>query len=138
MCNKDRGEETEKFVKEYLTRQNIKCLDTEHISDIYLPDFDLNLEVKSAELVIRNGKNNKRYGRFDFTDKKIRYNQRQVSNLLYVFVLRHKSQKTILGFIEPKLLLPIKRYYSLSDVANNNHLHEMFELKNYVEFRCVE
>ena len=84
-------------------------------------DFLINnkqkVEVKSCQLVVKNGKRSERgfrVGRFDFTDEANRKLQFK-ENIWIVFILRHEDKFLLLGFTRSKYLQK-KRYVPLTEL----------------------
>lgn len=124
-----KGQDCEYLVKEALEDLGYKVNieDTFYDLKAIKNNKEILIEVKSANFRVRNGSNNFRYGRFDFTDKKNRVLQRK-NNVYVCFVMRLKEELVILGLIKAKII-KAKRYVNLIDVLTKRKLRKLESLE---------
>ena len=121
--NKQISIEMEDHIKSELEARGLTIFHKTNDYDDGFYDFmvsDQYIEIKSAQLINKNGyqggkPRNFIYGKFEFS-RQGQLKELIEHNGIVVFVIRWGDQKLILGYLEAKKLLPVKRYYPPNNI----------------------
>lgn len=117
------GYKIEKFVKKYFESFNLSVTNKGFHYDLYVENLKNNkikkIEVKSTNLLIKNGNNKISYGRFFFEIQN--YKNQLKDNVDICFVVKIENKYEIIGFQNIHSLMKkfkAKKYLPLKDVMN--------------------
>lgn len=136
---KNLGMMAEQFVMDEIEEHGVAVVNVNSWYDLEVGPRKVKVEVKSAELSVRNGmkpkskqaEHQRTIGRFDFTEQENRTSHRK-EDVWYCFVLRHRDACMILGFLRAKQFASRKRYVGVHDVCRKNE-RTLFSLADFLQ-----
>lgn len=129
----EQGMRTEYFVMEHFQTNGLDYVYVDDWYDVKVGPRDEHVEIKSTNLLTKRGKTRKHQrisycaGQFHFRDDHNRETQRS-ENVWYAFVVCHKQQMMLLGFIKAQGV-PNKRFLGWQIVTRK----QLLTLEEFVE-----